>query len=514
MKMKLLMAPFALLCPMHAEAMVDITKDIDEFVKEPIEYFKAHRDRYEWVDKNTLDVLCQLPPLKDVESKFREFEKSRQAENQIDLGKVRSNVKAFYKKLFNDSELGKYLLNVANTAIDRAQLFYKTKVVGGESEMVPVVQSIEDAPPYLRIRPLAKQYYERLDDIKTDKKLSSEEVDELIKQRAREKFPEYAEYDISVPHCCVGASLIEDIQVKFDNSGVIKKVYENQPDFHEIESEEKGYRVIYEDDDVSEAIIDGLHNVSETLIKEESEDNKKFKYEDPDDQKKYDEWFEKIANKLGDPAKVAENYMAKIGYISQDSAEAHLIHEIAHIVEYAYILKTGQKKKNTNVETVSVYIEALKGGFSVERLFELYNSVFCIVRSDLLRTKFKHLFKANNGEKNSIWTDEQLKICEQIEAEYIQINTSMNKGREYLSMFQLDKNGEASTASSIMHDTEAEFLQNEFSCLSEHIEALNNAIKLKGNKPHVLQALDELTHEQVAEVTPDSFNQMLKYLLS
>ena len=136
------------------------------------------------------------------------------------------------------------------------------------------------------------------------------------------------------------------------------------------------------------------------------------------------------------------------------------------------------------------------------------------MQSDFLRTQFKHLFKADNGEKNKGWDDEQQKICEQIQAKYNQINMSMNKGREYFSIFQLDKNNGARAAHSIMCDTEAKFLQDQFSGLSEHIAALSNAIKLKGDRLRILQALDKLTHEQVSGMTPDVFNQMLKYLLS
>ena len=71
-------------------------------------------------NKNTLDVLCQLPPIKDVEEKFQECIQSNSSTKPVNLYEVRNKVKAFYTKLFDNSKLGKYFSRIANDAIGGA----------------------------------------------------------------------------------------------------------------------------------------------------------------------------------------------------------------------------------------------------------------------------------------------------------------------------------------------------------------------------------------------------------
>ena len=494
MKAKLWMFLLVSFCAVDASATTDITKDIDEFVKAPVEYFKTHRDRYEWVDTNTLDILCQLPHTKDVESKLQEWAKLSALKNQIHLDEVRDNVKAFYAELFDDSELGQYLSSIANDAIDRAEFYTSTTITG--SWVVPVI-NIADAPPYLRIRADHKMVSESLPDIycKTVE-LSDDDKFNAIKEQATKIFPEYSCWNI-YPQFRIENDKLCDIVIKFDNFNIGEKVYSNQPDFNEI--------YLIDRESVSKTMSKAVTAVFMTYMVQENDTDSKSVYSDPLDQKKYETWALKIFNKVTAPEEITKNWIVNVNYASPEDLEWTLAHEVGHIVDIAYLLKTGRKKVGQNWENVAVYFEVLynKRELKIYRLLELYQEVYKIVRADFLRMKFKDIFESK--ETTSLTYDEIQEIVQHMDQSFIK---GSNLYEKIQTIFTNNIVGD------ITGMTEADFLKAQFDGLSDHIVALNNAIQIRKKGLSTIEALQTLNDNFVVRITSDNFKETLKYLLS
>ena len=456
---------------------------LTSFAKEPVKFFQENSNRYNWIHNDTRQMLCKLPPLEQVREKIKEFASSRQSETEIDLSSIKNRVKEFYKKLLQDSgDIGAYLIDVAEKAIDKTEFKHAEKVVAGGSCISAISHGIDDVPPYLRIMGKGLRgdvYLDPNDEFSasTDK----EEKARYFEKVAREKFPEY---DDTYEAKYIGLKHVNEQweleHVEFTKK--LSKICVSQPDFKEVDSKGRWMEVITSDDSaelnsrILEAIDYEVNEATELLFMNGNRaENKKYKFNDLQDQIEYETWLAKIQSRFMNPKTFTDNYSVKVSYISTADAEFFLIHEIAHMIENAWMLKTKTMTENSNRELFSLYIETMVDYSKTLRLWEIYRTLVSNCLADLLK-------------KKPNLTDMQKSM----------------QSLEKLLLYEhelIEKNAD--------HPEELQYED-----FNDHIYGLYNAIKLHEQECSIIEVLRKISTAKPAKLTPQNFHEMVDYLIS
>ncbi len=450
-----------------------------EFANEPVKFFQDNTSRYNWLSDDMKQMLCQLPPLKNTRDRIEKWVTDRQPKSEIDLSLVRNRVKEFYKKLLKDSgDIGDYLIKVVEEAVDKTKFIYEEKKIMGESEFSAVSCGLDDVPPYLRIMSSPGTTFLK-PDVKFSKDLGEDEKAIYYEKLVREKFPEYDDrYELKY----TGLKRVNDHQVSECVEHVKKpqKICASQPDFKEVDSKERWTEVYENEDrekqdlDIAKAIDEEVRYATSFLFVDDT-NFKKYKFADPQDQQKYEDWFSKIQTRFQNPEKVIENFRVQVSYTSIQSAEYWLIHEIAHMIEHAWRLKTKNKTANSNPELFSLYVETKLANHKTIRLWEMYDVLCSNCLAEFL------LKKPNPTDmQQPMQSLEKLQLYEH---ERIEKNADVPKNLQ-------DKD------------------------FDEHIYALYNAIKLHEKKLSILEVLKEISIAKPAQLTPQNFPELINYLMN
>lgn len=212
-------------------------------------------------------------------------------------------------------------------------------------------------------------------------------------------------------------------------------------------------------------------------------EKEKYKFDDPQDQQKYEEWLKKIQLRFMDPEKITDNYCVKLTYMSTTDAEVFLIHEIAHMIEHAWMVKTKTRTGNSNPELFSLYIETIFDYSKALRLWEIYRILVSTCLADLLVKK-----QNVTDMRQSLQSLEALRLYDYDEVSEQYANCSDELIKE-------------------------EFQHREYTDLSNHIYALYNAIKLHEQKLSIPEVLRKISTEQPAKLTPQNFHELMDYLM-
>lgn len=427
-------------------------------------------------------MLDQLPDLEgEVKQQIEKYANNTQLQKDINLGQVKEKVKSIYKNLLqNSGELGIYLTEVANKAIDKVEFEYAEKTTDGSSYMSAISKGIEDTPPYLKIYHLPRTI--SMYDIEIPVGANEEEKQKIVVGRARELSPECTTWEVK----SIRSEEKENRtiwEVVFQQNP--RKVWNKQPDFKEIESNNR-WGTIFADSEAEDIICDEVSNAVDLLI---NETKNKYIFKDPDDQDKYDKWVQNIHDRYRDPTKVTDNFHIKVSYKSTDDAELFLIHEIAHLIEHAYLIKTGTKTVNSNPELFSVYMDAKIGASKALRLWEIYKILTAEIQTDFLT-------QIINEEDRESKLAELKSLLKPLEFLY---SNNMDEAKLYFEY-------PAKDAIAKIRDDFA------YKDLSNHIKALYNAIKLRDKNLSILDALKSLSENQSLVLTPANFHELLDYL--
>ena len=450
-----------------------------EFANEPVKFFQDNKSRYTWLSDDMKQMLCQLPPLKNARDRIEKLVTDRQPKSEIDLSLVKNRVKEFYKKLLKDSgDIGDYLIKVVEEAVDKTKFIYREKIVMGASRLSFVSHGLDDVPPYLRIIGNHGTVF-LVPDSKFSKDLGEVEKASYYEKLAREQHPEY---DDKYEWKYAGLKRVNDHQVSEWVEYIKKpqKICAAQPDFKEVDSKER-WTEVYENEDrekqdlaIQNAIDEEVQYVALLLFMDDT-NSKKYKFADPQDQQKYEDWFSKIQTRFQNPEKVTENFRAHVSYTSIQNAEYWLIHEIAHVIEYAWRLKTKNKTANSNPELFSLYVETKLADHKTMRLWEMYE-VLC---SNCLA---EFLLKKPNP------TDMQQPM----------------QSLEKLQLYEHELTEKNKDSPENLQDKD----------FHEHTYALYNAIKLHEKKLSILEVLKEISTAKPAQLTPQNFPELINYLMN
>ena len=467
----------ASLCVANCCAM---NSEFAEFAKDPVGFFQDNQSRYNWLSDDMKKMLCQLPPLEKVRDKFAQWIKdNRQPEYEINLNLVKEKVKKFYRELLKDSgDIGEYLINVVNAAVEKTVFKYAEKIVAGESALSTISHGSKDAPPYLRI--MGGTGAVSLDPDSQATNLGEEEKARYYEKLAREQKPEY---DNKYEWKYIGLQRVNDHQVSecVEYKKKPQKIDASQPDFQEVDSKERWMDVFEREDkkkqdcDIAEAIGEEVHKAVQLWFMTEAEsENAKYKFNDPQDQQKYETWLSKIWTRFQDPSKVTENFRVEVSYTSTQDAEYWITHEIAHMVEYAWRIKTQKRTVNENPELFSLYVETQLRNHKVMRLWEIYSLILvpnCL--ADFLQKK-----------PNLVDMRQAMQSLEQLRLYDHEL---------------IEKNADA-----------PENLQSE--SFHYHTYGLYNSIKLQEKSAPILEVLGKISTDKPAELTSQNFPELIEYL--
>ena len=530
---------------------------IPDFDKDPLAYFKATQDNYYWISDDTKKMLCMLPPFEDVDKKLTAWHQSNKPEEHIDIEAAKKDAKSFYQRILGNSELGKYLKDVAGKVIDNAE--YTSHGDCFDSEVVLAPQDVKNAPPYLRIFTGKSEVLRKLSltinssDVSLDEHgyiKSDDKLLRIVSQAAKAQYPEYKDFDVEIKRSLSGKG--EQIDCEFDVNFVTplakqyKKFYDEQPDFKEVRSFPISAEPEETDDVIQKEIWQSVDNVSKILLEGESEYNKKEVFKDPNDQKKYNEWVDKTLKRLSDPNKVHENYIAKISGNSTREITKVAVHETGHILENAYLIKNKRKRGSENLETVAVYLEmrfgdVLKNG----RLVELYQMLFYNVALDRLMDAFfvnlldepacdelKEIMDMKD-KINKIEIDRMNGLSpeeyEKSENELLNLKKTVGQKLQEFSykiilpiIEPLGRWGITAASISDSLISTVHFLSeknfaaasDKFGDIDEHTYAVFNALQVQKLGLPLEKTFEKLVLEEPAKLTPDNFHELTAYLMS
>ncbi|MBR1479624.1 MAG: hypothetical protein IJ599_01860 [Alphaproteobacteria bacterium] len=527
--------------------------------KDPLAYFRATQDNYYWLSDDTKKMLCMLPPFEDVDKKLTAWHQSNKPEEHIDIEAAKKDAKSFYQRILGNSELGKYLKDVAGKVIDNAE--YTSHGDCFDSEVVLAPQDVENAPPYLRIyngfsctlRELSLVINRADASLNEDGSIKSDDkLLRLASQVAKEKYSEYDDFDVkfNIKQVKYNTGNGQQIECKFDVcfetplSKQYVKLYDGQPDFSFEEIEK--FSIPGDANLIKQTVWSGVQEVSEMLLVEKMGGNKKEVFKDPNDQKKYNEWVDKTLKRLSDPNKVHENYIAKISGNSTREITKVAVHETGHILENAYLIKNKLKRGNENLETAVVYIEMQFGDvLKNERLVELYQMLFYNVALDRLMDAFfvnlldepacdelKEIMDMKD-KINKIEIDRMNGLSpeeyEKSENELLNLKKTVGqKLQEFSDKIMLpiiEPLGRWGIASAVILKNFSTVVQSllernfaaasdKFGDIDEHTYAVFNALQVQKLGLPMEKTLEKLILEEPAKLTPDNFHELTAYLMS
>ena len=458
-----------------------MNNELTSFANDPVTFFQNHTKRYNWISDDMKQILCQLPSFAQAKEKIAKWRAGRQPEKEIDLSLVKARVKEFYKTLLQgNGDVKKYLIDVAEKAIDKTEFTHAKKIVNAASCLYAISHGLDDVPPYLRITEPPESgivYLEPNANLSTEQ--NEAEKASYYEKLARELYPKYDDkYEAKyVGLKYVGKNLWEE-GVEFRKKP--RKICENQPDFKEIDSN----RMAVPESSIMEAIQEEVMEAAELLFMNDTNvATAKYKFGDPSDQQKYEAWLAKIQSRFMVPEKITDNYCVRVSYISTADAEAFLIHEIAHILERAWWLKTETKTENSNPELFSLYMETTLDYSKTVRLWEIYRTLVFNCLADFL------LKKPNLTDiQQSMQSLEELQLCDyEAIAEYLAMEDDI-RDVAIKRYFQYED-------------------------FSDHIYALYNAIKLHEQKLSVIEVLQKIATERPIKLTPQNFKELVDYLM-
>lgn len=530
---------------------------IPDFDKDPLAYFRATQGNYYWLSDDTKKMLCMLPPFEDVDKKLTAWHQSNKPEEHIDIEAAKKDAKSFYQRILGNSELGKYLKDVAEKVIDNAKYCPHGNVLDSEAVLAP--QDVKNAPPYLRIyngfnrtlRELSLVINRADASLNEDGSIKSDDkLLHLASQVAKEKYSDYDDFDVKfdIKQVKYNTGNGQQIECKFDVwfetplSKQYVKLYDGQPDFSF--EEIKKFSISGDANLIKKTVWSSVQKVSEMLLVGKNEDNKKEVFKDPNDQKKYDEWFDKTLKRLSDPNKVHENYIAKIFGNSPKEITKIAVHETGHILENAYLIKNRLKRGNENLETAAIYLEMQFGDvLKNDRLVELYQMLFYNVALDRLMDAFfvnlldepacdelKEIMdmkdKINKIDRMNGLSPEEY---EKSENELLNLKKTVGQKLQEFSykiilpiIEPLGRWGITAASISDSLISTVHFLSEEnfaaasedFGEIDDHTYAVFNALQVQKLGSPMEKTLEKLILEEPAKLTPDNFLEFTAYLMS
>lgn len=505
MKNKLYKLSVMLFCAHNSYAANTVLTDIANFEKDPVEFFKTNAKKYTWINENAKNMLLQLPKWKTVKEKLV-IEKN--PKNQINLKEVKDKAKKFYANLLKDGE--EYLKKAADGAIEEADFIWSEELIRGESTLVPVVQGLEDAPPYLRIMNTitGQRWYDpsetsgMAENIKRQF-LEKKVINENLQDADNAKYKD-AGYSVEITAEYIGEGKGEHSgrdEVKYKITRA-KKIYDQQPDFNEIESNGR-WMEVHDEKDIGESLEYEYESAVNLLLLDKYNDAYEYReFKDIEDQKKYEDWIQKIHNRFRDITKINKNFRVKVLYTSGTDAEFFLIHEVAHLLENVWLINNINKRKSSNLETFAVYVEMELDRCKTLRLYDMYTAIIDNCTADLMM----RIVNLNDKEIRMQAIKKLMEV--NVLKEYKGFSERFRRDVEWLDDPTYKCKEEYRT--DLLKNIEQGIGQND---LSDHIKALYNAIQLRKYNMTLTQVLENLAKKEPAKLTPENFYELMNFLL-